>query len=188
MKIFYIEDQNGKYASEDGSRRFTRLEGTAAYEFLRSPLGQGRRFMKLANIDSDEDEINIEVNSNVMKSFRMYERREQYVTDVANTWGYEVLSLDYEETADGEMLSEVVADEDVNVEKEAFLQIDLETLRKALDTLTEEEYALIYALYLQDKPMTLQQYSLQIGVHFTTIDYRRKCIFKKIKSFFLICS
>ena len=119
-----------------------------------------------------------------MKSFRRYERREQYVADVANTWGYEVLSLDYEETADGEMLSEVVADEDVNVEKEAFLQIDLETLRKALDTLTEEEYALICALYLQDKPMTLQQYALQIGVHFTTVDYRRKCIFKKIKSFF----
>lgn len=184
MKIYYIEDQNGKYASADGSRRFTRLEGKAAYDFLKSPMGQARRFMKLVNIDSDEDEINVEVHSKEMKSFRRYERREQYVADVADTWGYEVLSLDYEETADGEMLSEVVADEDVNVEKEAFLQIDLETLRKALDTLTEEEYALICALYLQDKPMTLQQYALQIGVHFTTVDYRRKCIFKKIKSFF----
>jgi DNA-directed RNA polymerase sigma subunit (sigma70/sigma32) len=184
MKIFYIEDQNGKYASEDGSRRFTRLEGTAAYEFLRSPMGQGRRFMKLANIDSDEDEINIEVNSNVMKSFRMYERREQYVTDVANTWGYEVLSLYYEETADGEMLSEVVADEDVNVEKEAFMQIDLETLRKALDTLTEDEYALICALYLQDKPMTERAYSMASGIPQKTINDRKLRILKKLKSFF----
>ena len=184
MKIYYIEDQNGKYASTDGSRRFTRLEGKAAYDFLKSPMGQGRRFMKLVNIDSDEDEINVEVHSNEMKSFRRYERREQYVSDVANTWGYEVLSLDYEETADGEMLSEVVADEDVNVEKEAFMQIDLETLRKALVTLTEDEYALICALYLQDKPMTEREYAKSIGVPRTTLEHRKKLVLQKLKNFF----
>lgn len=184
MKIYYIEDKNGKYASADGSRRFTRLEGKAAYDFLKSPMGQGRRFMKLVNIDSDEDEINVEVHSNEMKSFRRYERREQYVADVADKWGYEVLSLDYEETADGEMLSEVVADEDVNVEKEAFMQIDLETLRKALDTLTEDEYALICALYLQDKPMTEREYSMASGIPQKTINDRKLRILKKLKSFF----
>lgn len=184
MKIYYIEDQNGKYASADGSRRFTRLEGKAAYDFLKSPIGQGRRFMKLVNIDSDEDEINVEVHSKEMKSFRRYERREQYVADVANTWGYEVLSLDYEETADGEMLSEVVADEDANVEKDAFMQIDLETLRKALDTLTEDEYALICALYLQDKPMTEREYSMASGIPRKTINDRKIRILKKLKSFF----
>ncbi len=186
MKIYYIEDQNGKYASADGSRRFTRLEGKEAYDFLKSPMGQGRRFMKLVNIDSDEDEINVKVHSNEMKSFRRYKRREQYVADVANTWGYDVLSLDYEETADGEMLSEVVADEDVDVEKEAFLQIDLETLRKAFDILTEDEYALICALYLQDKPMTLRAYAKTLGVPFTTVDSRRKTILSKLRNFFNI--
>lgn len=184
MKIYYIEDQNGKYASADGSRRFTRLEGKAAYDFLKSPMGQGRRFMKLMNIDGDEDEISIEVHSNEMKSFRRYERREQYVADVASTWGYEILSLDYEETADGEMLSEVVADEDVNVEKEAFMQIDLETLRKALDSLTEDEYALICALFLRDKPMTEREYAKSIGVPRTTLEHRKKLVLQKLKKFF----
>ena len=184
MKIYYIEDQNGKYASVDRMRRFTRLEGKAAYDFLKSPMGQGRRFMKLVNSEGEEDEINIEVHADDMKVFRTYERREQYVADNERENPYTIISLSYAECDDEEYPEESLADEDVNVEEEVFHQIDLETLRRALDTLTEDEYALICALYLQDKPMTLQQYASRIGVHFTTVDYRRKCIFKKIKSFF----
>jgi DNA-directed RNA polymerase sigma subunit (sigma70/sigma32) len=184
MKVYYIEDENGKYASEDGSRRFTKLEGKVAYEFLKSPTGQGRRFMKLVNTDGGEDEINIEVHHNEIKTFRKYERHDQYVSDVASIWGREVLSLDYKETSDGEMLSEVIEDESVNVEKEAFLQINLKKLRKALDTLTEDEYALICALYLQDKPMTEREYSLASGIPQKTINDRKARILKKLKSFF----
>ena len=184
MKIYYFEDPNGKYVSKDGSRRFAKLEGKEAYDFLKSPMGQGRRFMKFVSLDEDEDEINVEIQKNRIKTFRRYERREQYVADVTNTRGYEVLSLDYEETADGEMLSEVVADEDVDVEKEAFLRIDLDTLRKALDTLAEDEYTLICALYLQDKPMTEREYSMASKIPQKTINDRKVKVLKKLKSFF----
>ena len=184
MKIFYIEDQNGKYASEDGSRRFTRLEGTAAYEFLRSPMGQGRRFMKLANIDSDEDEINIEVNSNVMKSFRMYERREQYISDNAREKPYTIISLSYAECDDEEYPEESLPDEDVNIEEEVLRQIDLEILHRALDALLEDEYALIYALFLREKPMTESEYATQRGTTQQTISKRKKTILKKLRNYF----
>ena len=184
MKIYYIEDPNGTYASENGSRRFTRLEGKEAYDFLKSSMGQGRRFMKLVNIDSDDDEINIEVHSKNMKSIRKHERREQYVADIANTWSYEVLSLDYEETTDGEMLSEIVADEDVNVEKEVFQKIDLETLRKALDALSEDEYALICALFLQDKPMAECEYAAHVGITQQAVNKRKRATLNKLKKYF----
>lgn len=184
MKTYYVEDKNGKFASADGSRRYTRLEGKAAYDFLKSPMGQDRRFMKLVSVEGDEDEINIEVRGSEMKAVRTYERREQYVADNARENPYTIISLSYAECDDDEYPEESLADMDVNVEDEVFRQIELETLRRALNSLTEDEYALIYALYLQDQPMTLQQYASLIGVHFTTVDYRRKCIFKRIKTFF----
>jgi DNA-directed RNA polymerase specialized sigma24 family protein len=184
MKIYYIEDRNGKYASADGSRRFTRLEGTVAYDFLKSPQGKNRRFMKLVNTEGEEDEINIEVRSDVMKSFRTYERHEQYVADKARENLYTVISLSYAECDDEEYPEESLADEGINVEQEVFHQIDLEILRRALDSLIEEEYALICALYLQDKPMTEREYSVTSGIPQKTINDRKIRILKKLKSFF----
>ena len=63
-------------------------------------------------------------------------------------------------------------------------QFDLETLRRALDTLTEDEYALICALYLQDKPMTERDYAKAIGVPRTTLEYRKMLVLQKLKKFF----
>ena len=184
MKIYYIEDQNGKYASADGSRRFTRLEGKAAYDFLKSPQGKNRRFMKLVNTEGEEDEINIEVHAEDMKAYRTYERREQYISDNVRENPYTIISLSYAECGDDEYPEESLADEDVNVEEEVLHQIEIEILRRALDSLTEEDYALVCALYLQDKPMTLRAYAKTLGVPFTTIDSRRKAILSKLKNFF----
>ena len=46
MAIYYIENPNGKYPSEDGSRRFDKLSGRTAYEYLQTTEGKGIRFMK----------------------------------------------------------------------------------------------------------------------------------------------
>ena len=46
MKIVYIEDENGEVFSEDKKRRFTRLVGTEAYEYLKSAEGKNKVFFK----------------------------------------------------------------------------------------------------------------------------------------------
>ena len=48
MSIFFIEDKNGNYFSADGKRRFIRLKGKAAYDYLKSPNGRGKRFYRLS--------------------------------------------------------------------------------------------------------------------------------------------
>ena len=184
MKIYYIEDKNGKFASADGSRRFTKLEGKAAYDFLKSPMGQGRRFMKLVSIDGDEDEINIEVYGSEMKAVRTYERREQYVADNARENPYTIISLSYAECDDDEYPEESLADADVNVEDEVFRQIELETLRRALNSLTEDEYALICALYLQNQPMTESAYATHIKMTQQAVHKRKNAILKKLRYYF----
>ena len=52
MKIVYIEDENGEVFSEDKKRRFTRLVGTEAYEYLKSAEGKNKVFFKT---DTEEE-------------------------------------------------------------------------------------------------------------------------------------
>ena len=184
MKIYYIEDPNGKYTSADGSRRFTKLESKDAYEFLMSPQGRDRRFMKLVNAEGEEDEINIEVHTDKMKAFRTYERREQYIADNSKANPYTVTSMSCAECEDEEYPGESLADEDVNVEEEVFHQIDLEMLRRALDSLAEDEYALICALYLQDKPLTESEYAAQLKITQQAVHKRKRTILNELKKYF----
>ena len=183
IKIYYIEDKNGKYVSEDRTRRFTKLEGREAYAFLKTPKGKKKRFMRISSIE-DNEEINIEVPSKEIKAFRKYERRNQYTVDNEKECPFTFVSLCFKECVEDEFPEEELADDGVNVEEEVLHQIELIILQKALESLSDDEYALIRALYLQRNPMTLKQYASKIGVHFTTIDYRKKCILKKMKSFF----
>lgn len=184
MKIYYVEDKNGRYASADGSRRFTKLEGKAAYEFLMSPQGKERRFMKLTNTENDDDEINVEVSSEEMKAFRTYERRQQYVADNEKEKSYIVISLNYIDCESKEQNMKSLIDVDSDVEATVFRQINLEILRSALDALDEDEHALIYALYLQEHPMTESEYAMHIRISQQAVHKRKSAILQKLKKYF----
>ncbi len=183
IKIYYIEDKNGKYVSEDGTRRFTKLEGREAYAFLKTPKGKKKRFMRISSIE-DNEEINIEVPSKEIKAFRKYERRNQYTVDNEKECPFTFVSLCFAECGEDEFPEEELADDGVNVEEEVLHQIDLITLQKALESLTRDEYALIYALYLQNKPMTERKYSKITGIPQKTINNHKKKILKKLKKIF----
>ena len=184
-KTFYIEDPNGTILSADGQRKFRKMDGKAGYEFVHTAEGKGRRFLELVDPEDKDNIVKIEVPKHGVKGFRKDERHEQYVADTARNNNYLILSLSSIKNEDSEeTLDAFIADENVDVEREVLHQCDLETLRKALKTLSEDELALITAMYLSEEPMTLQKYAEVVGVHFTTINYRRKNIFKKIKTFF----
>ena len=96
-----------------------------------------------------------------------------------------MVSFDYVETEDGTSTGdEVIPNDDDSIEDDVLRQLDIETLRRALDTLTEDEYALICALYLQDKPMTEREFSRKTGIPQKTLNDRKARILKKLKSFF----
>ncbi len=59
MSIFFIEDKNGDFFSTDGKRRFIRLSGKAAYDYL--SIHKGKRFYKQTAENGDEDSIFIEI-------------------------------------------------------------------------------------------------------------------------------
>ena len=184
IKVFYIEDNNGQYISADGSKRWTRLTGQALYDFLQTERGKKTYFF----VDTDDNgvAIGVEITDKEQQiAFETDKRRRRYVSESQKESGYIMVSFDYVETEDGTSTGdEVIPNDDDSIEDDVLRQLDLETLRRALDTLTEDEYALICALYLQDKPMTEREFSRKTGIPQKTLNDRKARILKKLKSFF----
>ena len=184
IKVFYIEDNNGQYVSADGSKRWTRLTGQALYDFLQTERGKKTYFF----VDTDDNgvAIGVEITDKEQQiAFETDKRRRRYVSESQKESGYITVSFDYVETEDGTSTGdEVIPNDDDSIEDDVLRQFDLETLRRALNTLTEDEYALICALFLQDNPLTTRDYAKQLGVQQTTVMRAKKRILEKLRNFF----
>ena len=184
IKVFYIEDNNGQYVSADGSKRWTRLTGQALYDFLQTERGKKTYFF----VDTDDNGVAIGVeirNTELASNLKGDKNHGDYLKQVRDESGYITVSFDYFETEDGTSTGdEVIPNNDDSIENDVLRQFDLETLRRALDTLTEDEYALICALFLQDEPMTESEYANQKGTTQQAINKRKKAILKKIRNYF----
>ena len=187
MAIYYIENENGTFLSGDGTRRFMKLSGKAAYAFLQTEEGRKKRFMKTSAHEDGGEEEYVEVTVGCMRKHRKEERREQYVSDCIEESGRITISLyamEDNDTVDYASGEELIADPDLDVESEVIRKIEIETLRKALKTLTKEEFQLVQELYLSKHPLTVREMGEKLSVHFVTISKRRKAVLKKLKSFF----
>lgn len=184
IKVFYIEDNNGQYVSADGSKRWTRLTGQALYDFLQTERGKKTYFF----VDTDDNGVAIGVeirNTELASNLKGDKNHSDYLKQVRDESGYITVSFDYFETEDGTSTGdEVIPNDEDSIENDVLRQFDLETLRRALDTLTEDEYALICALFLQDEPMTESEYANQKGTTQQAINKRKKAILKKLRNYF----
>lgn len=184
FKVFYIEDENGKYISEDGSKRWTRLTGQALYNFLQTEKGKNTYFF----VDTDDNGVAIGVeisDAKLSAKLKSDKNRSDYLRHIREDLGYTTVSFDYFETEEGTSSGdEVIPNNDDSVEKELFRRIDFETLHKVLSSLDEGEYALISALYLQDQPLTTREYAKRLGIGQTTVMRAKKRILEKIRNFF----
>ena len=188
MAIYYYEDQNGKYSSHTDARRFSRVSGKEAYAYLKSAEGKTRRFMKSNDYEDGGDDVFVEIPAEYIRDYRQGERREQYVNDIREDAGFTEISL-YAMQGDGnpnDLLSgeELIADESVDVVAEVMHKMELETLRKALLSLSEDEYQLIYDLFLKDNPLTERDLSKKYKVSQPIIHKRKMQIFEKLRKFF----
>lgn len=188
MAIYYYEDQNGKYSSHTDARRFSRVSGKEAYAYLKSAEGKTKRFMKSNDYEDGGEDVFVEIPAEYIRDYRQGERREQYVNDIREDAGFTEISL-YAMQGDGnpnDLLSgeELIADESVDVVAEVMHKMELETLRKALRSLSESEYQLIYDLFLKDNPLTERDLSKIYKVSQPIIHKRKMQIFEKLRKFF----
>ena len=191
MKIFFIEDENGDYYSTDSNRRFTKMTGDEARIFLKKErkAGRNRKFLltetEERDVDELYDEIYVEIPMDSVSIFRKPERRKQYVKDCEENSEIETISYnaplrDQEDLA----IEDVVSDSLKSVEDDALHEIELEIMRRALKSLTDEELKIIHALFLSKKKLTEEKLAKEMGVSHQAISKRKARILKKLKNFF----
>lgn len=140
MSIYYFENENGTFFSEDGKRRFIRLSGKEAYDYMRENKSGDSYFVQTVTDDTED--------------------------------------------GDGTAVVDKYSDDGHTVEDAVIREINLEILRRALKTLTDDELKIVRSLYLDDNPMSERQLSRIMDIPVTTLDYRKKQVLKKLKNFF----
>ncbi len=181
---FYIKDENGIYLSVDGKTRYSMLEGQAAYDFLRSEEGQKRSFH--VEVDENGDKLGVEGTPEIIAEYEPDQRHARYLREVEVECKVTIISANAIVSIPGEDDIELVDTftDDEDLAEKAMHNIDLDTLRKALQMLSQKEYQLIYDLYLAKEPLTVRELGQKYGVHFVTISKWHKSILEKLKKYF----
>ena len=183
MKKFYIYDENGKYFSVDGQQRFTLLSGKALFIYLKTPEGKKKHFD--IEIDDNGDEIGVEIPPCEIKNHLVAKRHDQYLRDCEDESEITVVSFSAGMTDEGEELfgEETIAD-DEDVQAVVLKKMNLDTLRYALTQLNLEEKALINAMFLNEKTLSVREYAKELGIGVMTVCDRKNAILRKLKKFF----
>lgn len=183
MSIYYIEDKNGDYFSADKKRRFIRLTGKQAFIYLKQH--RGKRFYKTTTEEENGEKVFIEIPPDKVKQSRRDERHEQYVDDCKNEADIQVVSLNDSVSPDNDVLiEESISNNEESVENMVVSNFEFETLHKAIQSLTKEEFKIINMLFLSPKPMTENDLAELLGISQQMINKRKKSIIKKLKNFF----
>ena len=93
MSIYYIENENGTYLSEDGKRKFIKLEGEKAYEYLSSETKDTyfNTYDDFVNYVEDYPSITLKEfssNNDVVGVIDNYGN--EYMFDISYVWKYNV--------------------------------------------------------------------------------------------------
>ena len=119
----------------------------------------------------------MEVAEEDWRGFKKAERRKRYLLEEAQRLGG-VLSFDTETSAEN-FLYEILADVNIHVEQAAESSLMLEQLHKALSDLSEDDSALIHALYLEGK--TERECAATQGTAPSTLHEQKVKILLKLK-------
>lgn len=186
LAIYYFEDENGTYFSEDGSRKFIRLKGKAAYEYIREHNSDHWCFYRTTTNEEYGEKVLVEVREKDIESVRAEQRREQYVADSKNQSNIHIISLsqllDEEEYLSLE--DQILPVVETSVEDDVAKLIEFEMLRRALRTLTDDELRILYHLYLSEKRVSEKALSRMLNVPASTLNYRKQHALKKVREFF----
>ena len=186
LSIYYFENENGTFFSEDGKRRFIRLSGKEAYDYMRENKSGDSYFVQTVTDDTEDGEkVFVEVPKSSVSVYRGGTYHAQYLSKMRKKKRYRLVSL-YHPTEDGDGTAVVdkYSDDGHTVEDAVIREINLEILRRALKSLTDDELKIVRSLYLDENPMSERQLSRIMDIPVTTLDYRKKQVLKKLKNFF----
>ena len=145
------------------------INGKDFYQLITSPAGKGRYFI-------DMDGFMIESTEAEYKDWRKERDHSDYLHKQESQ--VQLLSLyGCEDDSQGDS----IPDMDVSTEETALHSLELQELTKALKMLDDDEYSLIYALFLSQNCKTQSQLSRRLGLTQAGISRQKKRILEKLK-------
>ena len=145
------------------------INGKEFYQLITSPIGRGRYFI-------DMDEFMIESTEAEYKDWRKERDHSDYLHEQESQ--VQLLSLyGGEDDSQGDS----IPDMDVSTEETALHSLELQELTNALKMLDDDEYSLIYALFLSQNCKTQSQLSRRLGLIQAGISRQKKRILEKLK-------
>lgn len=180
---YYVKDEKGTIFSSDGQTKYKVITGNELYIFLKSKERQGKYFYCFR--DNNDDIIGLECTEAEYKAYESERRHTAYLRKQEEIYGFSKISvnLPVKETEKEVEIIETIEDTTTKTDELFFKKELYEKLRKAMDSLNEEEFDLIVALFCLEEPMTEREYAKKIGVTQATVNYRKKQILEKMKSF-----
>ena len=102
MSIYYFENENGTFFSEDGKRRFIRLSGKEAYDYMRENKSGDSYFVQTVTDDTEDGEkVFVEVPKSSVSVYRGGTYHALYLSKMRKKKRYRLVSL-YHPTEDGD--------------------------------------------------------------------------------------
>lgn len=186
MSIYYFENENGTFFSEDGKRRFIRLSGKDAYDYMRENKTGDSYFVQTITDDTEDGEkVFVEVPKSSVSVYRGGTYHAQYLSKMRKKKHYRIVSLSHPtEESDGTAAVDKYGDDGHSVEDAVIREINLEILRRALKALTDDELKIVRSLYLSDNPISERELSRELGIPQKTLNNRKKRVLNKLKKFF----
>ena len=186
MSIYYFENEAGTYYSENKSRRFIRLKGKAAYEYMKAHhIDQNSLYPTTAKEDNGEP-VYIQVREKDRKAVEAENKRDQYHAEKKAKSGIRMVSLSKLLDVEGNLNAEdqVIPTAETSVEDEVAKLIECEMLHRALKTLTDNELRIIYHLFFDEKSFSDCSLSRFLDVPRSTLNCQKRRAYSKLKKFF----
>lgn len=184
MKTFYIRDVEGTIPSCDGKVMYREIRGKEILAFFREEENRRRCFVRGSDCEGAQESW-FEVDAALMPMAERAKRRERYLREERERASLHILSLEElcsGKEADPIALEDTLASDDPGPEELMILEAEKTALRAALKNLDAEAQSLIYALFLQDEPMTLRGYAVLLGLPFPTVQSRKNAALKRLKA------
>lgn len=145
------------------------INGKEFYQLITSPAGKGRCFI-------DMDEFMIESTEAEYKGWRKERDHSDYLHEQESQVQFLPL-YGSEDDSQGDLIPDMAA----STEETAIHSLELQELTKALKMLDDDEYSLIYALFLSRDRKTQSQLTKRLGLTQGGISRQKKRILEKLK-------
>lgn len=120
----------------------------------------------------------LEVNGYEYRNFYRDIERKKYCKKLKKT----ITTISLDEIIDKNedfRVKDFIRDDNIDIENDIEKKIELEKLKNALLQLNKDEYKLIKALFFEQK--SVREYAETIDIPYSTIQYKKKKILKKLK-------